>query len=316
MASTTESNADDNLEHLRPHVSSAVLQLDDAELVSKGFFGAVYRVQYDGVLCAAKYRRCNDNRYKVEQFREECLLHSKLHHPNIVRMLGVYYNKLDQPVKIMELLELNLTSVVCKFGVPIYVKLTLMQDVSRGLDYLHTRNPPIVHSYLSMGIILLTADLVAKIGGFTFSLEMVPKISEPVPTADSFGNEILKSSLCCGPPFDIYSFGWLICKTVTGGHWPTLHKFLDSDLIGKLLTVHIINIGQYEDFINQIEDKSLKQLVTDCMNDSPDLRPSASLISEMIANMIKGEFISLSSNKVLIPVLKIRVGSCLVIYSK
>ena len=76
MTSTTV-----NLEHLRLHISPAVL--DDAELVSKGFFGEVYRVPYDGVLCAAKYRRSNDNRYKVEQFQEECLLHSKLHHPNL-----------------------------------------------------------------------------------------------------------------------------------------------------------------------------------------------------------------------------------------
>ena len=68
----------------------------------------------------------NDNRYKVEQFREECLLHSKLHHPNIVRMLGVCYNELNQPIKIMELLELNLASVVHKLRVPMYVKLTLM----------------------------------------------------------------------------------------------------------------------------------------------------------------------------------------------
>ena len=49
MTSTTV-----NLEHLRLHIMPAVL--DDAELVRKGFFGEVYRVPYDGVLCAAKYR--------------------------------------------------------------------------------------------------------------------------------------------------------------------------------------------------------------------------------------------------------------------
>ena len=288
MTSTTESNTDDKLEHLRHHVSSAVL--DDAELVSKGFFGAVYRVPYDGVLCAAKYRRCNDNRYKPEQFREECLLHSKLHHSNIVRMLGVCYNKLDQPIKIMELLELSLSSVVYTLGVPMYVKLTLLQDISRGLDYLHTCNPPIVHSYLGLGIILLTANLVAKIGGFTFSAEMVPETKRLAePTTDSFGNKILESSLYCGPPFDIFSFGWLICKTAIGSHCSTIHKFLHSAPIGKLLVIHTVNIGQCDYFINQIEDTSLKQLVMDCMNDNGDLRPSASLINEIIGNMIKGE---------------------------
>ena len=201
------------------------------------------------------------------------------------------YNGLNQPTKVMELLELNLAHVVHKLEVvPMYVKLTLMQDVSRGLDYLHTRNPPIVHSYLTMGIILLTANLVAKIGGFTFSVEMVPKTKESIAT----------TNFICGPPFDIYSFGWLICQTAIGGHWLTIHKIFHSRLIniGKPLTMHAVNDGQYEYYINQIENASLKQLVMNCMNDNPDLRPSASLITEMIGNMIKGKFISLSNNSV------------------
>ena len=90
-----------------------------------------------------------------------------------------------------------------------------MQDISRGLDYLHTCNPPIVHSCLSMGIILLTANLVAKIGGFTFSVEMIPETKRLLePTVHSVGDEILESSLYCGPPFDIYSFGCIICEIV------------------------------------------------------------------------------------------------------
>ena len=147
------------LGHLTLPISSEVL--DNASIVSMGCFGTVYRVPYDGVLCAAKVQCFDNDTYKVECFQLECLLHSKLHHPNIVQMLGVCYHgsNLSQPIKVMELLESNFSSVLhSSLSFPMYVQLTLMQDISRGLDYLHTRNPPIVHSYLSMGIILYTVS--------------------------------------------------------------------------------------------------------------------------------------------------------------
>ena len=296
MASRAEISAGNNLEHLTLQISTA-----EVEFVSQGFFGEVYRVPYDGVLCAAKYRSPGDNRYKIEQFELECLLHSKLHHPNIVRMLGVCYNEINQPYKVMELLELNLRSAVVEFEAPMYVTLAIVQDVSRGLDYLHTRSPPIVHSYLTMEVILLTSNLVAKIGGFTFSVEMTPETKRLLElTAHSTSDEVLNSSLHCGPPFDICSFGWLICKAILKYHYTiNMYKFLRIESFGKPLTVHAVNIGQYEPQINLVENTSLKQLIKDCMNRNPNFRPSASVIDETVANIIKGEFYFLVNNIVL-----------------
>ena len=275
-----------NLNHLTLHISTTVL--DDAFRLSDGCFGAVYCVSYDGVLYAAKYQCFDDNAYKLKQFQQECLLHSKLHHPNIVRMIGVCYrgNNIDQPIKVMELLELNFSSVVCT--VPMYVKLTLIQDISRGLDYLHTRDPPIVHSCLTMDVVLLTANLVAKIGGFTFSIEIVPEIKKlQKQKAHSIGNVMFEASLYCGFPFDIFSIGCLICEIITEQTFYT-HKVDDAS--GRSFTVHAVTFGHYEYFINMIKDASLSQLVRDCTNNDMDVRPLASHISKIIVKKIEGEF--------------------------
>ena len=278
-----------DLDHLTLRISSAVL--DDAfrcNLVSDGCFGVVYRVPYDGVLCAAKYQNFDYSAYKLRQFQQECLLHSKLHHPNIVRMLGVYYhgNNINQPIKVMELLELDFSSVVCT--VPTYVKLTLIQDISKGLDYLHTRSPPIVHACLTVDIILLTANLVAKIGGFTFSIEMVPEINKlQKQKSHSIGNVMFVSSLYFGLPFDIFSIGCLICEIITE---QTFYAHSIDDAFGRSFTVHAVTFDRYAYFINMIEDTSLKQLVTDCTSSNPDLRPSASHICMIICKKIEGEF--------------------------
>ena len=307
MACNSEISAGNNLEHLTLQISTSLL--DEAEFVSEGCFGAVYRVPYDGVRCAAKFRSPGDNRYKIEKFQQECLLHSELRHPNIVRMLGVCYNKLNQPYKVMELLELSLYTAVYESEVPMYVKLTLLQDVSRGLDYLHTRNPPIVHSYLTMQVILLTNNLVAKIGGFTFSVKVVPETKRLLSRAHPENDEVRKSSLYCGPPFDIYLFGWLICQAILQYRIHDIYKFLHIESFGKPLIMHTVNVGQYDYSINEIEGASLKQLVKDCLNNNANLCPSAFMIDQIIGNIIKGELISLP-----IMTLYHRIGKFMYVY--
>ena len=290
--SSTGSHAGNNLEHLTLRVSSAVL--DDvfkrhSDCVSEGYFGAVYRITYDGVLCAAKYQDFDDDRYKPKQFQQECLLHSKLRHPNIVQMLGVcYYSDIsDQPIKVMELLKFSLRSFVYQFqAVPVYVKLTIIQDISRGLDYLHTHSPPIVHSYLRTEVILLTANLVAKIGGFTFSIEMAREIRR-LPDE----HEVFESALHCGPSFDIFSFGCVICEMIIEEFFNAYKYFVD-DSNGRIFAYRNISVVECKYYINCMEDTSIKKLVTECVNDNLDIRPSALLISETIATLIEGEFCS------------------------
>ena len=48
-------------------------------------------------------------------------------------------------------------------SIPLTLKRSLLTDVARGLLYLHTRNPPVMHRDLSARNVLLTSSLVAKI---------------------------------------------------------------------------------------------------------------------------------------------------------
>ena len=93
-------------EKLTLHISRDVspVVLDNAfrfDFINRGCHGEIYRLHYDGTLYAAKYQHFDDDTYTLKHFQQECLLHSKLHHPNVVRMLGICYygNRLDQPVR-------------------------------------------------------------------------------------------------------------------------------------------------------------------------------------------------------------------------
>ena len=100
------------------HLIITGVKFTDRQL-GRGAYRRVFVVDYNGVTCAAKEihsSRIKDAGAKEQdfQFLRQCVLHSKLHHPNIVKMLGIYYPN-DQavpPVLVMELMECNLTQLL------------------------------------------------------------------------------------------------------------------------------------------------------------------------------------------------------------
>ena len=163
------------------HLIIRGVKFTDREL-DRGAFSRVFAVDYNGVTCAAKVleRVGREELQRTKKgFLRECVQYSKLGHSNIVKMLGVYYPN-DQavlPVLVMELMECNFTQLLKNYqNIHMYVKLSLLQDVSRAICYLHTLNPPLMHCDLSSNNILLTKGLIAKVCDFVV-MKVVSSIS-------------------------------------------------------------------------------------------------------------------------------------------
>ena len=164
---------DIDYDDLVKHLVITGVEMTGREL-GRGAYGRVFAVNYNGVTCAAKQLhpilyedvRGDELRIVKEGFLRECNQHSKLHHPNIVKMLGVYYPD-DQavlPVLVMELMDCSLTQLLDSYqNIPMYVKLSILQDVSRAICYLHTLNPPLMHRDLTTNNIVLTTSLVVTL---------------------------------------------------------------------------------------------------------------------------------------------------------
>ena len=90
---------------------------------------------------------------------------AEMRHPHIVQFLGLcFLPELTLPMLVMERLDSSLDELLEDApGLPLALKRSLLADVARGLLYLHTRNPPVVHRDLTARNILLTSSLVAKI---------------------------------------------------------------------------------------------------------------------------------------------------------
>ena len=265
--------------------------------LGRGAYGRVFAVDYNGVTCAAKEIHAllvesvsrSELRKIKEDFLEECVQHSKLHHPNIVKMLGVYYPS-DQavlPVLVMELMECNLIQLLDRHqNIPMYVKLSMLQDVSRAICYLHTLNPPLMHRDLSINNILLTTSLVAKVCDFGVMKAVSPlssdRMTRVLGTLDFMPPEVLnfKDDPHYGLPLDVFSFGCVVCHVITQ-QWP----YIDPPT-SKLVTLSEVEKRRY--YIDHISEGSLKQLVITCLDNDPERRPPISLVSERITSIITG----------------------------
>ena len=271
------------------HLIITGVKFPDREL-GRGAYGRVFAVDYNGVTCAAKeiYPILIESvtvgeRSTVKQdFLQECLLHSKLHHPNIVKMLGVYYPN-DQavlPILVMELLECSLTRLLENYqNIPMYVKLSILQDASRAICYLHTLNPPMMHRDLNCNNILLTKSLVAKVCDFVAMKEVSPLSSDRLTAAPGSVHFMPPEALVHNPhyglPLDVFSFGCVVCHVITQ-QWPT-----PADRV-TMESVALSEVERRQHYIDQISEGSLKQLVITCLDDDQERRPPISVVSERI----------------------------------
>ena len=302
-----------------------------SEVLGQGSYGTVFKAKYKGVPCAAKQldRLCvasgnSSAKGAVSQelaemnFMLECLQHNKLRHPNIVKMMGVFCGKTT--FLVMELMEYNLTQLLENtHNIIMYVKLSILQDVSRGLEYLHAHNPPIVHQALYSDNILFTKGLLAKIADFKTGAETVSERSLQSVRWNTKTNDFLPDShdvLIYDIPLNVFSFGCIACHVITQ-IWPLSHseqRYLSTTPAQKSLfrsyqsdeddcidmdytdrkvacTVNDWSVEKHQVYINMIdEDDDLKHLVEACLQCNIKYRPHMSQIYNRITSLMSSEF--------------------------
>ena len=268
--------------------------------IGVGAYGKVFEVECFGTVYAAKEIhsilvqgvRREEFEATKNTFVTECIRSSSLGHPNIVTFLGVY-NPGGQsllPVLVMERMQESLTSVVDKYpNIPMYVKLSMLLDVSRGLWYLHGHHPPIVHRDLSPNNVLLTSQFVAKISDLGVAKVIQAdskKTKTRAPgTVDFMPPEALLETPEYGPPLDVFSYGGVILHVVNQ-EWPKpLHYVMTDPKTRKL--VALSEVQRRQEHIDKMSGAptDLQSLVKQCLDHDSAVRPPVSEVSERMKGM-------------------------------
>ena len=189
------------------------------------------QIEVNGLICAGKKIHAalldagNVGIQDVaSKYVQECQLMSDLRHPNITLFLGVcFLPNFQLPVLLMERLDGSLDELLETVpNIPLVLKRSILEDVAKGLLYLHKHDPQIVHRDLTAKNVLLTSSLIAKITDFGNSRivdlqpgQLAKTLSSAPGTLVYMPPEALSDISRYGPSLDVFSFGHLALFTLT-----------------------------------------------------------------------------------------------------
>lgn len=264
-------------------------------IIGNGAFGPVYKAQMStGETVAVKALGTN-SRQGEQEFLTEVLLLGRLHHQNLVDLVGYVAERGQHMLLYTYMSNGNLASrLYGKNHEPLSwdLRLSIALDVARGLEYLHYgASPPVVHRDIKSCNILLDHSMRAKVTDFGLSRpEMIkPRTSNVRGTFGYVDPEYL-STRTFTKKSDVYSFGVLLFELITGrnpqqglmeyvklaamesedkGGW---EEIVDSQLNGKY-DVHKLN--------------DMASLAFKCVNEVSKSRPPMYEIVQALSQLCK-----------------------------
>ena len=275
-----------------------VQRLGTSQPKDSGSWGCVYQVTVNGFPCIAKrlhdilvgqHVRAQERASVRHRFRYECILLSRLRHPNVVQFIGVHYGRdQDDLTLVMEGLYMDLDRClkVCDVALALPVKLAILLDVAYGLVYLHTQNPPIVHRDLTAGNVLLTNDLRAKLAdlGVSKILDLHPRSQATQTTCPGTLGAMPPEALIETPIYnaklDVFSFGTVMLHVVNQ-EFPIFYEVDRYETGKKHIAMRMRAIGKMG------ETHVLHPLVLQCLQDDPQRRPSTAEVRASLERLTR-----------------------------
>ncbi|CAH9114314.1 unnamed protein product [Cuscuta epithymum] len=277
-------------------LTSATENFNCSNLVGQGGYGKVYRgILADGTVVAVKRAQEGSLQGKKE-FLTEIELLSRLHHRNLVSLLG-YCGEEGEQMLVYEFMPNGTLrdhlSSKCKEPLTFGMRLRIALSSAKGILYLHTEaDPPIFHRDIKASNILLDAKFVAKVADFGLSrLAPVPNLQGDIPTHVStvvkgtpgyldpeyfLTNKLTDKS-------DVYSLGVVFLEVLTGMHPISHGKNIVREVnvaysSGNVLSVIDERMGSYP---SECVEKFLT-LALKCCQEDTDARPSmAEVVREL-----------------------------------
>ncbi|KAE9456540.1 hypothetical protein C3L33_11623, partial [Rhododendron williamsianum] len=264
-------------------------------VIGQGAFGPVYKAQMlTGETVAVKVLATDSNQGEKE-FHTEVMLLGRLHHRNLVNLVGYCAEKGQHMLIYVYMSKGSLASHLysekreqMSWGLRVQIAL----DVARGLEYLHDGAvPPVIHRDIKSSNILLDQSMRARVADFGLSREEMVN-GHPSNLRGTFGylDPEYISTRAFTKKSDVYSFGVLLFELVAGRNpQQGLMEYVElaaMDTEGKVGWEEIADSRLGGKFDVQ-ELNEVAALAYKCVNRAPRKRPSMRDIVQVLSRMIK-----------------------------
>lgn len=252
--------------------------------IGSGSYGCVFKAldKQTGRIFAVKKvadSGCEDDKRYRERLQDELNICKDLRHPNIVACLGFECTEQVLHIYLEYVPGGSMASMLNEFG-PLEEPL-LRQSASgllKGLDYLHTQNPPIVHRDVKGANILVDLNFSIKLADFGCSKRSdVTKSFTTIGSIPWMAPEVIQQQDGYGRKADVWSVGCTLIEMATA------EKPWGKDAFENVMfALKHIAMSQATPAIPESINQSGRDLISLCLRRRPDERPSASdLISHM-----------------------------------
>ncbi|OEL14922.1 Serine/threonine-protein kinase CTR1 [Dichanthelium oligosanthes] len=192
------------------------------EKIGAGSFGTVHRADWNGSDVAVKILMEQDfHPERLKEFLREVAIMRSLRHPNIVLLMGAVTQPPNLSIVTEYLSRGSLYRLLHRHSSRENLderrRLSMAFDVAKGMNYLHKRNPPIVHRDLKSPNLLVDKKYTVKVCDFGLSrLKANTFLSSKTAagTPEWMAPEVLRDEPS-NEKSDVYSFGVILWELMT-----------------------------------------------------------------------------------------------------
>ncbi|KAI3717878.1 hypothetical protein L1987_69785 [Smallanthus sonchifolius] len=263
--------------------------------IGKGAFGSVYKAQMSTGETVAVKVLATDSKQGEKEFHTEVMLLGRLHHRNLVNLIGYCAEKGQHMLIYVYMSKGSLSSHLYSekhelLGWSLRVQIAL--DVARGLEYLHDGAvPPVVHRDIKSSNILLDESMGARVADFGLSREdMINRNGSNIQGTFGYLDPEYISTRAYTKKSDVYSFGVLLFELIAGRN--PQQGLLELVELAALNTEGQVGWEEIADSrldgnFDERELNDMAALAYKCVNRSPRKRPAMRDTVQVLSHILK-----------------------------